>query len=84
MGCDLNPCSLMLYHTMQKAQVSNSRAIIALFFRIKSGLFGNGLTDEPLTEPVVLLQLLLFCVVQKGAFQMHSQLMGFESNFVDT
>ena len=31
-GCDLNPCSLMLYHTIRKAQVSDSRAIMALLF----------------------------------------------------
>ena len=31
-GCDLNPCSLMAYPTVWKAQVSNSRAIMALLF----------------------------------------------------
>ena len=28
--CDLNPYSLMLYHTFGKTQVSNSRAVMAL------------------------------------------------------
>ena len=35
-GCDLNPCSLMLYQTIQKAQVSDSRAIMVLLFLVSN------------------------------------------------
>ena len=34
-GCYLNPCSLMLYHTIWKAQASDSRAIMALLFHLE-------------------------------------------------
>ena len=33
-GCDSNPRSLMLYHTIWKAQVSDSRAIMAHLFSL--------------------------------------------------
>ena len=34
-GCDLNPNSLMQYHTIRKAQVRESRAIMALLFNVE-------------------------------------------------
>ena len=37
-GCDLNPSYLTLYHTIRKAQVSDSRAIMALLFLLSTCL----------------------------------------------
>ena len=42
-GCDLNPCHLMLYHSIQKAQVRNTMAIMALLSCLlnKNYIFGR-------------------------------------------
>ena len=40
-GLCLNPCSLMLYYTIRKAQVSDSRATMALLYFYCGGCYCN-------------------------------------------